>query len=449
MGRKPLTFNGEDAQVPAALSESDRTAVSFLLEEDRARALTLRSPIVDVRAALARHLVAGGPPVSSFRLDYLTSWAHATKSDPLEHRTVTDEIEASDHTPGARLTNRRSDDIHRALAGTKSRRRPPGGGPADPAKYEALITEELDYKCRTLELALDALEVVPDSTLREVHRAIEGDAQCLWRRRLSLHASDLVRFGRTYRHWRNSLVPTIESDGKCHGQLLALANPQAASDLATDAGSRDVASATVVSVDPLVIDVVSRRIGDESRIVLLHVNDESCVEHPDIEVNAQVGSFKFSGLAIGPLSQSVADAKAGHTQRFRWDPANVPSLTVGDDLVVASFAWFSKLKGNRYLNVDRPNADDVSAPKTTCESDSYAENPAAHRYCCRPHEDAEADWSDQLAERRARGELNPDVWPPVRNGDAFEVSPANAPTGDPTTQPATQPPADLTIDDLD
>jgi len=449
MGRKPLTFNGEEAQIPAALSESDRTAVSFLLEEDRARALTLRSPLVDVRSALAGHLVAGGPAVSSYRLDYLTSWAHAAPDDPLGHRTVTDEIEASGHTPGARLTNRRSDDIHRALVGSKSRRRQPGGGPADPAQYNALVTEELAYKCRTLELALDALEAVPDSTLREVHRAIEGDAQSVWRRRLSLHASDLVRFGRTYRHWRNSLVPTIESDGRCHLQLLALANPQAASDLATDAGSREVALATVVSVDPLVIDVASRRIGEGSRIVLLHVNDESCVEHPDIAVLAQGGSFKFSGLAIGPLSQSIADAKAGHTKRFQWAPQNVPSLTVGDDLVIADFAWFSKLKGNRNLNVDRPKPDEVSAPKATCEPDSYAGDPAGHRYCCRPHEDAEADWSDQLAERRARGELNPDVWPPVRNGDAFEVSPADAPTGDPTAQPATQPPAHLTIDDLD
>ena len=117
-----------------------------------------------------------------------------------------------------------------------------------------------------------------------------------------LHASDLVRFGRTYRHWRNSLVPVIESDGRCHAQLLALANPQVADDLATDASDREVAVATVVQTSPLVLDVASRRIRDGSRIVLLHINDEACVEHPSVEVAAQKGSFKFTGLSIGPLS---------------------------------------------------------------------------------------------------------------------------------------------------
>ncbi len=100
-GRQALTFNGEQAQIPARLSETDRTAVSFLLEEDRARALTLRSPIVDVRAVLARHLVAGGPSVASLRLDYLVAWGGPAPVDP---RPFEDEIESSEHTPGARLT---------------------------------------------------------------------------------------------------------------------------------------------------------------------------------------------------------------------------------------------------------------------------------------------------------------------------------------------------------
>ena len=58
------------------------------------------------------------------------------------------------------------------------------------------MTEELQYKCTVLERALDVLDTIPDSTLRAVHRAIEGGAQAVWRRRLTLHASDLVRFGR-------------------------------------------------------------------------------------------------------------------------------------------------------------------------------------------------------------------------------------------------------------
>src|SRR5664279_865326 len=91
-GRTPLTFNGQKAELPAPLTESDRTAISFLLEEDRARALTLRSPIVDVRAALARHVVAGGPAVNSLRLDYLVKWADPAAT--INHRVWSDEVEA-------------------------------------------------------------------------------------------------------------------------------------------------------------------------------------------------------------------------------------------------------------------------------------------------------------------------------------------------------------------
>jgi hypothetical protein len=445
-GREPLTFNGEPAQIPPPLREQDRTAVSFLLEEDRARALTLRSPVVDVRAALARHVIAGGPAPASLRLDYLVRWAESVTGDVVDPRRWEDEIETSDATPGARLANRRSDAIHRALAGTGSGRRRSGEGPADPDAYQQLVTEELRYKGDILERALDVLDGVPDSTLREVHRAIEGDAQAVWGRRLTLHASDLVRFGRTYRHWRNSLVPVIEGDRRCHDQLLALANPHAAHDLATDAGVREVAVATVVRTAPLTLDIGSRRIGDGSRIVLLHVDGSACVEDPSVTFKAQKGSFKFSGLSIGPLT---AAAETGSPRRVVWAPATAPPVSVGDRLVVADFAWFSDNKGNNHLNVERPKADEVSAPKVSCTVDSYADDPDAHRYCCRPHEDSEADWSDQLADRRARGELNPQVWPPVVDGDAFEVGPVGAPRGDATAEPAQTPPDDVTMDDLE
>lgn len=440
MGRTPLTFNGEEAQIPTALSETERTAVSFLLEEDRARAFSLRSPIVDVRAALARHVVAGGPSVSSLRLDYLGEWAHATGDKPVDHRSLADLIEAEEHTPGARLTNRRSDAIHQAFTGRR------GGQPrpADPAAYGELIRDELAYKTHVLDAALEALAAVPDSELPAVHRAIEGDAQAIWRRRLALHASDLVRFGRTYRHWRNSLVPALEGDDRCAKQLTALTNPQAALDAAHDAGARDIASAHVVATEPLTIKIDSRRIGDQSRIVLLHVNDVPCVESHAVDVAFQKGSFKLSGLSIGPLA--VVDEDQSH---FSWSPALDPELAVGDNLVVANFEWFSSLKGNKQLSVARPAPDTISAPKHVCTDLTYADDPAGHQYCCRPHEVAEAEWSDTLADRRARGELNPQKWPPVVDVDAFEVSPTGAPLGDPAAEPAAPVPDDVTADDLE
>lgn len=440
MGRPALTFSGEEAAIPAALNGKERTAVSFLLEEDRARAFTLRTPLVDVRATLARHLVSGGPTSNSGRLDYLVAWVEGASGGRTRHRTVSDDIEAEIHTPGARLTNRRSDAIHETFTGTRKDE----ARPARPAEYADLIRDELDYKTATLEKAIRALQAIPESRLRAVYRAVEGDAQTVWRRRLTLHASDLVRFGRTYRFWRNSLVPTIEADAKCTRQLLALGNPQAALDAAGDAGTRQVAMARVVGTTPLVLALDSRRIGDGDRIVLLHVNETACAEEPDVDVKFQKGSFKFSGFAIGSLA--VVDRKQ---RRFEWTPALDPELTVGDTLVVADFSWFSDLKGNTALPVDRPTPDGNSAPKPDCTELSYSDDPVGHKYCCRPHEDSEAEWSNTLAERRARGELNPDVWPPVIDGDAFEVAPTGAPIGDPSAEPAVAAPDDVTADDLD
>lgn len=430
MGRPALTYNGEPADIPAPLNESTRTAVSFLLEEDRARAMTLRAPIVDVRAALARHVHAGGPAIAAYRLDYLVGWAETLDGTPLVAREFEDDIESRDHTPGARLTSRTSNDIHAAMT-------------EDPAAYVELVTEELSYKCTVLEAALDYLDALDDSALREVYRAIEGDSQAVWRRRLQLHASDLVRFGRTYRHWRNSLVPSIESDALCRSQLLALANPQEATDLASDAGVRHIANAIVVDTDPLTIEIESRRIGDGSRIVLLHVNGQPTVEAPGVTLKLQKTGFKFDGLSIGPLTA------AGEPGRFVWSPQEDPGLSTGDRLVVGDFAWFCDLSGNRALKVSRPTADKQSAPKPDCYSDSFANDPDSHKYCCRPHEDSEAEWSDELAARRARGELNPDTWPPVIDRDAFEVGRAGAPTGERLDTGIAPPPEDLTLDDVD
>ena len=449
MGRPVLTFNGEKASIPKALTPVERLAVSFLLEEDRARAFKLRSPIVDVRAVLARHLIAGGPSVNSLRLDYLVAWSNPAK--PVDHRALSDQIEMSKHTPGARLIKATSDRIHKALTGgtTRSRRTGARIAAAYPKRYEKAVQAELAYKSKVLGKALDALARVADSNLRTAHRAVEGAAQAVWRKRLEFHASDLVRFGRTYRWWRNRLISPIESDAQCHDQLLALANPQAADDLAMAAGTREVAFATVVSVDPIVLDLESRRIGDGDRIVLLHVNHEPCVEGASIMVDTSLkGSFKIDGLAIGPLDRDGIAASAP-SQRLRWTPQTTPTLQSGDRLIIADFAWFSGNAGNRFLNVSRPAPDTSSAPAATCTPESYENAPHQHRFCCRSHEVAEAEFADQLATRRARGELNPETWPPIIDGDAFEVEAAGAPVGDPIASPPEPVPDDITIDDLE
>ncbi|GAB3973102.1 hypothetical protein GCM10029978_051690 [Actinoallomurus acanthiterrae] len=424
-GRPALTFDGEPATLPEPLHDDERLAVSFLLEEDRARAMSLRTPIVDVRAVLSTHVTPGGPAVDAGRLDYLLAWAEAT--GPLDHREVSDAIARQPETPGARLSNVVSDAIDTA------RRE------EDTAAYRALVDAALDYRVEVLERAQRVLDGLGISRLRDVHRVLEADAQEIWGRRVALQASDLVRFSRMHSRWRNAHVDLLDADRKCFDQLTCLADTSAARDKATDAGTRELALATVIGLDPVRLDVRSRRLGDGSEVVALHVGDRALVEHPDTAFKIQRGSFKLGQLPIGTLRGQ--DGVEG----LLWDPLVVPELKVGDTLILADAGWFTRFKSGHEIAVKRPSLDDRSAPRATCTPDTYAEDPEEHQWCCRPHTVTEAEWADTLAERRSRGELNPEIWPPLVDEERFDIR-----THEVETLIAPTPtPDDLTIDDLD
>ncbi|MBS2936578.1 hypothetical protein KDN32_02340 [Nocardioides sp. J2M5] len=426
-GRPALTFDGEEATVPEPLSDDARLAVSFLLEEDRARAFTLRQPIVVLRDVLASHMVAGGPSVDSGRLDYLVEWGEA--SSPVDHRAVSDDIAGRRHTPGARLGNLSSDEIHRAGR--------PGKG--NPKVYEDLVAAALDYRIDVLCRALRLLDEVPDSRLRDVHRVLEGDAQQVWGRRLSLEASDLVRFSRTYRYWRNALVDVLDADEKCREQLAVLADHEYATDRARDAGTRHLAVARVVAVAPVRLDVASRSIADGSLVAMLHRNASPYVEGSSTTLKVQAGSFKLGNASIGPLSTDDGDGLV-------WAPLVDPNLSVGDAVVLADMEWFGGgFRSGHELAVKRPSLDGLAAPKASCTPSSYAQDPETHKWCCRSHEDAEAEWSDELAARRERGELNPQVWPPVVDQERFDIPLDDDPLAGVEDVPI---PDGLTTDDL-
>lgn len=65
-----------------------------------------------------------------------------------------------------------------------------------------------------------------------------------------------------------------------------------------------LALARVTLVDPLRLDVASRRLVDGTEVVALHIGDQAEVEDPTTTVKVQVGSFKFGQVPIGRL---VAD----------------------------------------------------------------------------------------------------------------------------------------------
>lgn len=434
--REALTFDGDPARVPEPLDETTRRGVSFLLEDDRARALTLRTPVVDLRATLAQYVVAGGPEVDSQRLDYLAAWA--TASDPIDHRVVADRIESLASTPGARLTNRRSDEIHRALA-------------ADDDTYPALVTAELAYKQELVDDVVAHLGTLPTSAGRTLMTTLEADAQAVWRRRVEFHASDLVRFGRTASFWRNRMVEVIEKDHAAQEMITAVVNPQRAAQMASDPSSKNLTHATVVGLDPVVLDVDSRRFREGTTAVVLHVNGVAAIEG-SVDITALKGSFTFGGLSLGPLENpegEVVRPRAGTPSRLIWRPAPPAALEMGDRVILGNAGWFGSIRKDGRLSLARPPLDSTLAPKDTCDAESFADDPETHQRCCRPHEVGEAEYADLLAERRANNELNPQVWPPIRDPDAFEVPAEGAPIGDATHLPGQAPPSDLTINDLE
>ena len=176
------------------------------------------------------------------------------------------------------------------------------------------------------------------------------------------------------------------------------------------------------------------------------IDERPAVESATTTLKVQKGSFKFGGLSLGGL---LADEQTDRDGSLAWYPAIIPPLAVGDELVVADLEWFTTFKAGDQLAIERPEVDAVSAPTKLCDEHTYADDPDRHKYCCRPHEIVEADTADWLAERRARGELNPETWPPVVDEDQFDVPARGSRTAEDDDADIGHPDQDLTIDDLD
>lgn len=433
-GRKPLTFDGEPATVPAPLTDEQRLAVSYLLDEDRGRAFSLRQPVVDLRRVLAQHVQQGGPLSDAGRLDLLVEWGEGLRGRG--YREVADQIEASEHTPGARLSNQMSDLIHQA------RRR----GAQDQSDYDRLVRSELGYKVEVAGRAADLLTRRPKSKLYGVFAELEGSAQAAWRRREALHASDLVRFGRVSERWRNDLVDRLEADERSRLALEALVDADVARDLARDAGTRELSMAEVVGVSPLRLRIASRRMERVESVAILHVNGDPTVERADVVVKIQKGSFKIGQMPVGTLSEGTATVEDPRT----WAGKVSPDVSVGDVLVVADVRWLGgPFASGHEVAVSRGAVDDLNGPKVTCGANSYAENPEEHMWCCRSHEEREAGTADWIAERRAEGEMNPQVWPPLIDSDQFDAPALASVTEDVVATGIGAGHAGLTTDDID
>lgn len=438
MGREPLTFEGEPATIPEPLSPSERLAVSFLLEDDRAREFVLRTTTVDLNSTLGQHIIAGGPAVESSRLDYQVGWAECDGSQSVDFRDFMDGIEKEEHTPGAKLAREQSDLIHTALYGKN-------GKGSDLNRYGVLVKDELYFKQDVFVRAVASLQQVPDSSVRTALRSIEASAQKIWRRRFEFQAFDLIRFGRTTRTWRNGLVAVVQDTEKATKQLKSIVDPTWADENARQAGTKEIAIAHVVNADPLVVEVLSRRLVEGSRVSLLHHNGIPVAERPGVTTKVQAAAIVVEKIPNGELTP-FGQAVNGR-QRYRWALDTDFEMNEGDELVVADTTWFNDQVKLNHLKIKKPKLDDQMSPRETCEPESFTDFPSEHMWCCRPHVEYEAGISDLLASQRAQGELNPVSWPPVVDVDDFDVAAVGDPVPNETT--SVEIPDGLTTDELE
>jgi hypothetical protein len=439
MDREPVTFDGFPANIPLEISPEQRLGISFLLEDDRARAFKTRVTNINLLSVLTELFISGGPAAPTGRLDYALRWGESIQGDSVDYKDLLESIESSPRTPGAHLSQIMSDQIHDAYMAKKS-------GVADSTKYQELVARELEFKESIFDSATAVLATFKDSKIRQALLTMEADAQKIWHRRWRLQAYDLVRFGLTSRWWRNSLVDVVDGDQKCVAQLNALLNPMAAEAQAKSAGNRDLSMAEVISVEPLTLSVASRRFKNETKVFVLHVNGVSEVETRAVTVNGALkGHIKVTGMVRGVLSdRDLLDAR-----QFFFDTTDKHDYQVGDKLVLAADDWLGDGTKGSNLKIDKPKFDAQQAPKDDCDESSYAESPEEHKYCCRPHTATEAETSDWLASKRDAGEMNPQMWPPVIDVEAFDQLSPNDPTDQTAVVEITEIPDGLTEDDLD
>jgi hypothetical protein len=437
MGREPVTFDGAPANIPEALTHEQRLAVSFLLEDDRARAFSTRVTIVNLVSALNDLVVAGGPVSPAGRLDYTVAWVSSSRGNPIDYKTLLEQVDSSLHTPGALLSQKQSDQIHTSYLAKKL-------GKASSANYQDLVNDELLAKQAVFDLAISELQQISISNLREAIISMEADAQKIWYRRWKLQAFDLVRFGLTSRWWRNSLVPVVDADQRCIAQMNAVLNPMAADAQAKSAGNRDLTIAKVVALEPLTLSVSSRRFKNETKAFVLHRNGIAEVESRDVLVKQLKGQIKVTGLVKGQLLQ-VDDLPVGH---FLFDSIDETDLALGDYLVLAADDWLGDGTKGDGMRIEKPAFDAQQAPKESCDEGSYVLYPEEHKYCCRPHLSTEAETSDWIASKRDAGEMNPQVWPPVIDAEAFDQLSPSDPTDQTIKVDPTNPPDGITEDDL-
>ena len=366
--------------------------------------MRLRNPVVDLRRVLNAHMVAGGPSADSGRLDYLVRWAEAT-GDRAPRRLRRDRRVAADArgAPVERALGRHP----RRAAGTASRSRD-----VPPARRGGARLQDRHPRARHRRArSAGGLGAAGRASRARSRRAgglgPPARARGLRPRAVLAHVPAVAQ--RAGGACSTPTAPATRSSARSptsRSPTISRRMP----------GTREVAVATVASTVPLRLEIASRRFVDGMTIVALHINRQALAEHPLTTLKIQKTSFKFGRMPLGQI----------HTRRGRH-----PRLGAAGRPTAAG----RRSPDRRGRHVVRPRVHlrprdrrQPSQPRQPggAEADLH---PVLVRAVARTStsgvaartRSVEAEWADELADRRARGELNPEVWPPLVDEDRFDV----------------------------
>ena len=226
-----------------------------------------------------------------------------------------------------------------------------------PSATTTLVRDELDYKTDVFDAALSALSAglglepsrgAPgDRGRRAGGLASSAGLPRLRPRPLRPHLPLLAQPPRRRRSRRTR---------KCAEQLLALTNPQAALDAARDAGTRHIATARVVALDPL--DRRGRLAADRRREPDRPAARRRACVRRGRRRRGQVPEGELQDLRAWRSGRSRSSTR--RRRHFAMGTGDaIRSLAVGDELVVADFEWFCDAEGQHVPAGRPPEPDDV------------------------------------------------------------------------------------------
>ena len=327
--------------------DAARLAVSFLLEEDRARAFDLRQPVVDPAEGAGRRTWSRAGHRRR-RPSRLPRRLGRGTEEGLDHRRCRTRSRTVPRTAGARLSRDASDEIHRAGRPTRG----------DPSATSDLVTRRSSTASTSCSAPSPSWKGAPTLGLRAgVPRAggrcsggVGTPARAAGLRPRAVLADVPLLAQRTGRHARRR--PQVRrpardaastSDWPATAARRRRTAPHAGRGRVDRAGAAGGRVATVRRRHPVVLLHRAGRRWSRTR---------GDADDPEDQ------------LQVRPGARSGGSRTTATTTGLLWSPGVAPTLEVGDRVVLAEAEWLSaSYKSGHEFAVSRPTIDGLAAPQ--------------------------------------------------------------------------------------